>query len=207
MNDPSIPCARVSDADAELGSEHPQKYRDAAKLTLGQFWQGADAFIGASETGLCFYIYMRDSDIFSRATADNQKMWTLGDVAELFVKPGGERSDYWEIHVTPNDFIMDIYIPEREQLMGGKISWEEVLAPDSHTRKRVHVGDGSWAVEACVPWSAFDVEGLPPAGSEWKIAVCRYNCTGDLENQELSSTASFSEASFHRHEEYTTLVF
>jgi hypothetical protein len=66
-------------------------------------------------------------------------MWTLGDVAEFFVKPGVERSDYWELHVTPNDFIMDIHIPDRAKLQSGRISWDEVIAPNSGANKRVEV--------------------------------------------------------------------
>jgi hypothetical protein len=103
--------------------------------------------------------------------------------------------------------IMDIYIPDREKFMGGEITWEQVIAPDSHTRKYVHVGAGHWAVEACVPWQAFGAEGIPAQGTAWQIAACRYNCTGGLENPELSSTAAFTQASFHRYEEYTQLVF
>ena len=137
----------------------PEKYRDVAQLTLGHFWispdalpaERAHAFVGVSAASLYFYVYVRDSDISSSATADNQKMWTLGDVAEFFIKPGGGRTDYWEIHITPNDFLMDIYIPNREKFTGGKIGWEDVVAPDSHTRKRVQVGEGYWALEACVP--------------------------------------------------------
>jgi hypothetical protein len=215
MNEASIPCTRITGSTDDFGSDCPEKYSDCAQLTLGQFWQGPDSlpkesahvYIGASDAGLCFYIYMQDGDIFSRSTADNQKMWTLGDVAEFFVKPGKDRPDYWEIHVTPNDLIMDIYIPDREKFMGGEITWEQVIAPDSHTRKYVHIGDSYWVVEACVPWRAFGLEGAPAQGAAWQIAVCRYNCTGDLENRELSSTAAFTQASFHRYEEYTQLVF
>ena len=60
MNKRSIACVRVKDSDAELGVEQPEKYRDAAQLTLGQFWKGGDAlpaerayaFVGASAAGL-----------------------------------------------------------------------------------------------------------------------------------------------------------
>jgi hypothetical protein len=41
----------------------------------------------------------------------------------------------------------------------------------------------------------------------WQVAVCRYNCTGDLETRELSSTAAFTQPGFHRWEEFTDLIF
>ena len=145
MNERSIACVQVADTDAELGVELPESSAHGAQLTLGQFWKGSmrcrlsarSRLVGASAAGLCFYVYLQDNDIGSRATADNQKMWTLGDVAEFFIKPGGDRTDYWEIHITPNDFLMDIYIPNREGFTGGEIGWEDVVAPESHTRKRV----------------------------------------------------------------------
>eukprot|EP01043_Picozoa_sp_COSAG02_P022157 COSAG02_NODE_1143_length_14245_cov_5.202743_8_plen_57_part_00 len=45
------------------------------------------ARVGCTETQLCVYAYMQDSHIFSCAKADQEKMWTLGDTLEVFVKP------------------------------------------------------------------------------------------------------------------------
>ena len=215
MKNPSIPCPAVSGEVRDFGVDHPDEYKACVPQPLRQSWHGPDAMptekalasVGAAATGLSFYVCLQDSDIFSTATADNQKMWMLGDVAEFFVKPGVERSDYWEIHVTPNDFIMDIHIPDRERFMDGTITWDEVIAPDSGAEKRVQVLDGSWAVELCIPWRAFGMETVPPAGTVWQIAVCRYNCSGGLEDPELSSTARFTEPGFHRYEEFTDLLF
>jgi hypothetical protein len=185
----------------------------SAPLILRQAWtgtmprEGGRARIGAAPEGLAFFVEFDDSHIFSEATADQQKMWTLGDVAELFIKPGGERSDYWEIHITPNDFLMDIHIPDRERFMAREITWDEVIAPDSGTRRRVVVEQGRWTVEALVPWAAFGLSAAPVAGAVWQVAVCRYNCTGDLETRELSSTAAFTQPGFHRWEEFTDLIF
>ena len=150
MTTPSIRCPRVSGDVEDFGAEHPEKYRESALLSLRQYWEGPDAFpaeqgsacVGAAEDGLSFYACLIDSDIFSRATADNQRMWTLGDVAEFFVKPGAERSDYWEIHVTPNGYLMDLHIPDRERFTAGEVSWEEVLAPSSGTLRRVELFEG-----------------------------------------------------------------
>ena len=50
----------------------------------------------------------------SHSSADQQRMWQLGDCAELFVKAGGaDDGPYWEIHVTPNGHLMDTRIPGR----------------------------------------------------------------------------------------------
>ena len=215
MPDSEIRCIEVGDAPAELGDMRPAKYRDCEALSLRRSWEGAGAlpkesgtaYVGAAEAGLSICAVYEDSDIFSTATADDQQMWTLGDVAEAFIKPGVERPDYWEIHVTPNGYLMDIRIPDRQRFMGGEVTWDEVVAASSGTARRARVLEGRWAAELVVPWAAFGVEGRPAAGERWQFAVCRYNYNGGLRDPELSSTAPLSQPGFHRYEEFSDLVF
>ena len=167
------------------------------------------SYVGYSSDGLCFYACLEDSNIYTQARNDNEKLWTLGDVVEFFVKPGETREDYWEIHISPNDPIMDIHIPLRDKYMNNVISWDKVVAADSGSTKRVQViaAENTWAVEVCIPWAAFGYETVPVSGTVWQFAVCRYNYSGNLENLELSATAHFTELDFHRYEEYTDLIF
>ena len=212
----TLPCPEVTGVLPEPPDHDSAPWHaNCQKLSLRRFWEGAEALpneagtavIGAEPRGLAFFVAFEDSDIFSQATADQQKMWTLGDVAELFVKPGTDRSDYWEIHLTPNDFLMDIHVPERRGFIAGDITWEDVIAPSSGTLRRVTISDGGWSVEAVVPWRAFGLDSVPVAGTVWQFAICRYNCNGGLDNPELSSTAQFTQASFHRYEEFANLMF
>jgi len=215
MSSASLPCPRVTGVISAPVDTATSWHTTCKPLSLRRFWDGPKALpveagtacVGAADEGLAYFVTYQDSDIFSEATADQQKMWTLGDVAELFIKPGTDRADYWEIHITPNDFLMDIHIQDRERFMAGEITWDEVIAPSSGTRRRVTVGDDSWSVEALVPWQAFGLDGAPAAGVVWQFAVCRYNCNGGLENPEHSSTAAFTVPGFHRFEEFTDLVF
>jgi hypothetical protein len=213
----SVPCPEVSGDIDDFGTRHPQKYSGCNAIELVRWWEGPDqlpqekavAYVGGSAAGLCFYVWLEDHIIYTEAREDNERIWTLGDTAEFFIKPGIDRDDYWEIHISPNGFIMDIHIPSRAKFTEGIIIWEEVIAADSASTKRVQVGDGEkqWAVELCVPWAAFGLEGAPAAGTVWQFAVCRYNYPGKLEDPEHSSTAHFTEPGYHRYEEYTDLVF
>ena len=217
MSEITVQCQRVSGPTEDFGAAQPDKYEACEGLPLRRWWEGPDAmpneaavaYVGADDAGLSFYVCAQDSDVFSHATADNQRMWTLGDVIEFFIKPGRDRTDYWEIHVTPNDYIMDLSIPDREAFTSGEVSFDEALAPSSDTVKRVEVfaDQSKWAVEVNIPWAAFAVPGVPAAGTVWQFAVCRYNCNGGLENPEHSSTAPLAEPGFHRHEEFCDLVF
>ena len=215
----AIVAQTISGELADLGSAHPKRYSAIQPLPLAQYWKGPSArptesgvaYIGVSPGGLSLYAYLEDSDIFSDATADGQPMPALGDVVEFFVKPGVERSDYWEVHVTPNDFLLDIHISDRAEISkGGGITWEQVMpftAASSSATRRVGMQEGSWAVELAIPWGAFGLEGSPKAGVVWQFAICRFNYTGSLENPELSSTAPITELNFHRFEEHHDLVF
>jgi hypothetical protein len=198
----------------------PRKYADCQPLPFFQWWLGEDmqpsetatARIGYNDVGLCFYVSMHDSHIFSHSTADQQKMWTLGDVCEAFVKPGPtERSDYWEVHVTPNGHLMDIHIPNREDFQKGRVTWDDVIAPSSGATYTVNCAEGKhWAVELTIPWSAFSLSAPPSSSAGWSVAVCRYNINNEnnmRDGRELSATARFRKLSYHRHEEFSLLYF
>jgi len=206
-------CPVIADKAADLTADVPGKYAACRALPLRQHWAGAlpheagVARIGATTMGLSIHVRYEDSDIFSTATANQQRMWTLGDVVEVFVKPGRERSDYWEVHVTPNGFLMDLLIPSRAGMQSGEHTWEEIIAPESGTVFQTHVADGSWSAELTIPWSAFGLSGSPAPGTTWQFAVCRYNYNGGLDDPELSSTAPLSRRSFHLYEDYDDLTF
>lgn len=165
---PAVVASGLLDAASGLGEETPAKYQQCPAFSLFQWWehpaqrprQRGRVRIGVNATALCVYVWMEDSDIISYSTTDNQKMWQLGDCVELFLKAGQSVSDYWEIHVTPNGHLMDMHIQQRETLV-----WEEAVAAQSGAQHRVAVGPHSWAVELCVPFSAFGLAGPPPSGA------------------------------------------
>eukprot|EP01052_Picozoa_sp_SAG31_P003283 SAG31_NODE_125_length_23649_cov_7.156202_1_plen_383_part_00 len=106
----ALPENQILSSDT-IGSVIPAIYGRSPVLPLYQWWlhpwklpdEHAKARCGFTTTHLCFYLYMVDSDVISYSTANNEKMWQLGDCIEVFVKPeDGMRTDYWEIHLTPN---------------------------------------------------------------------------------------------------------
>ena len=99
------------------------------------------------------------------------------------------------------------HIPSRTGMQSGEHTWEEIVAPESGTIFQTRVADGAWSAELTIPWSAFDLSGIPAAGTTWQFAVCRYNYNGGLDDPELSSTAPLTQASYHRYEEYDDLTF
>ena len=169
----------------------------------------ATACVWHDQEGLKFYVVMEDWDIFTRATEDDQTLCSLGDTVEFFIKPGSKQERYYEIHISPNNLIMDVCIPSRQKMRTGEISWDEMLSYDSDSKREVTVyGDeNKWTVNLCSPWKAFGLQCAPQAGSIWRFAVCRYNYSSATIKPELSSTACFSREDFHEYEDYNNLNF
>lgn len=218
MDSQIVDCLAAEITVSGFGQECPAAYSELTPLPLRQSWLGPEsmpqeravAYPFRTQEGLAFYVWMQDTCIFTEARKHNEKMWQLGDVVEFFVKPGADRADYWEIHLTPNNLIMDIHIPSREGLLGGSIPWDQVIAADSGASTTVVCNPAltSWAAGICIPWKAFGSPLPPPSGTLWQAAVCRYNSPGTLEEEpELSSTALLQGRGFHRYEDYHLLRF
>ena len=210
-------CRRIADDIEDFGAEPPRIYAQADSLPFRQTWisqiamprESGRAWTGYDETHLRFYALVEDSDIITRAAADNQLMWTLGDTVEFFLKPGRDQDFYTEIHVSPNGYLMDLGIPSRWKFFHKEIGMDDVIKFESRSMRRAMTFPDwkCWAVELRVPWVSFGIAGLPAPGSVWQAAVCRYNYRSDRKRPELSSTAFLKERNFHRYEEYHDLVF
>lgn len=217
MRDDAVVCRRLKEGPVDLADECPSPYDICEPLPFRQWWKGEEARpaeggvarVGYDAHHLRFHVLMTDSDIFSRAERDNDKLWELGDVVEFFMKPGGGRDDYWEVHVSPNDFLMDLRFPSRDKFKSGEISWDEVIAPSCGGVKNVLVSadENHWAVEFRMPWTAFGLANAPETKDVWSFAVCRYNYSTATDAPELSSTVKFLECHFHRIEDYAKLRF
>ena len=92
------------------------------------------------------------------------------------------------------------------------------MAQHSGATHAVCMNERGWVAELRVPWSAFGMNDPPPAGSEWRINVGRYNITSNAPfdsqafqmagggERELSASAPLTVGSFHNYEEFNTLV-
>lgn len=188
-----------------------------SELPLVQYWLGnkhqpsekTTAWVCYDQQFLCFYVVMDDSDILTGATENDQKLWSLGDTVEFFIKPDLTGQRYYEIHISPNGMIMDICIPSRQKMKAGKITWQEMITYNSKSKMKVEVfpEKAGWAVKLCIPWEAFELNGTPEPVSTWQFAVCRYNYFSARKKPELSSTAYLSVLDFHRYEDYHSLIF
>jgi len=199
-----IPIPRSTDSTARHGAEFRllQPWQDKPDAALCP----TDVRLAWTPEALLVEADLADNDVTTRATADNQWMWELGDVFEVFMQIG-ERRDYVELHVTPNNKRMHLRLPG----VRGKASEDAVpvpfaellVCPVGFESTSAPVPNG-WRVTMSIPSSVFRVTSLE-SGITLHVSFCRYDAsaTGD---PVLSTTANHPVIDFHRPHEWTAVT-
>ena len=153
---------------------------------------------------------LADRDICSAATDSNQRMWELGDVFEMFLRPEGQEA-YVEFQVSPGNHRLQLRYNNRAALDRAREtgSLAEALIPGQAFRSRTWVseGDGRWHVLAEIPVRTVCGPGSLPPGGRWRFSFSRYDYTRGCLQPVLSSTSPHPEPDFHRQEEWGELCF
>ena len=159
---------------------------------------------------MLLFAELTDHDIFTKATALNQRMWELGDTFEIFLRPAGQ-AEYVEFHVTPNNQRLQLRIPNTEALRRAQAAnvFDQFLLPGNvfHSVTWVQPGNQRWIVHAAIPPSAVCGQARLKAGSRWHFSFSRYDCTRGGGEPVLSSTSPHAAADFHRQQEWGLLNF
>ena len=155
-----------------------------------------------------------DSDVVAFGTNDDQDHHTLGDVAEIFLKPT-DQTWYWEFHVTPAGYVSSYWNPGRGRfgLQGVDLHirprFIEAAARVQGTLNDDRDRDVKWTAEVAIPWAKLDRFGeMRDIKAHWTILLARYNYTRyriQASGPELSSWPDLSRASYHLVEQYAPL--
>lgn len=141
-------------------------------------------------------------DPASRATGHGQRLWELGDVAELFVQRAGDHS-YREYQFSPNGFTLSLRYPDLTgvaALRSGSRKLEDFLTGEIPSVKS-SATPGEWVLNLEVP--------LPASpGERFRVSCCRYDypdpsCSG---KPVISSTSPHPVRDFHRPQDWREFV-
>ena len=185
---------------------------------LGQAWRAAlepdftpaTVRVGWRGDLLLILADLQDADIFTRATAFNQRMWELGDTFEIFLQPAAAPG-YVEFHVTPNNHRLQVAFAnaaayERVQASG---CFEEVFVAGElfHSQTWCQPEKQTWWVYAEIPAASVGGTTGPLPGSEWRFSFSRYDYIRGRPEPILSSSSPHAVAGYHRRQEWGTLRF
>lgn len=165
---------------------------------------------GRHGNSLLVFAELHDVDIFSRATAHNQRMWELGDVLEIFLQPENSES-YVEFHVTPGNWHLQLEIPDAAALQRARAEnrFDDLLLSDGVFSSQVWTlpKTKKWFVLAEIPVAVICGARLPLEGARWRFSFSRYDYIRGRCEPVISSTSPHSQPDFHRRDEWGTLLF
>ena len=156
-------------------------------------------------------IVYTDSDVYAEGEEDEMMHFSLGDVAELFLKQA-DSPYYWEMYATPRGKKSTLWFPGRGRFgLPGAINYTsglQVAAQIDGTLNDWTDKDKSWSAEMAVPVKDLTAYGADfGPDSDWRILVARYNYSTGLSviGPEYSMTPALSRTFFHLTDEYAVL--
>jgi len=161
------------------------------------------------DKNLYLAVRFADSDVMADGAKDQLEHYTLGDVAELFIKPE-EQTWYWELYVTPSGRKSSVWYPGRGRI-GAPSCFEytcglTVAARCDGTLNDWRDRDNGWTAEMAMPIKDLTARGERFApGAKWRVCVGRYNFSRYLPWKELSMAPALLVTRYHRYEEFAVL--
>jgi hypothetical protein len=164
--------------------------------------------VGWRANALLIFAELEDADIFTRATADNQRMWELGDAFEMFLQAADSQT-YSELHVTPNNRHLQLRFPDTQTLRRAQAanSFDAFLQSGPVFSSRTWVESRKWFIYAEIPALAICGVNRPLAGTQWRFSFSRYDYVRGRSEPIISSTSPHPVADFHSRQEWGTLHF
>jgi hypothetical protein len=195
-----------------------EAFQAAPAVELDQPWlparepgfQPTTVRIGWLDDALLVLAEMQDTDIFSRSTALNQRMWELGDVFEIFVRPA-QQSAYLEFHVTANNHRLQLRFADEPAYRSAQLS--DVFTPfflegnviESAVWLRPE--ENRWFVLARIPARTVCDCPRPLSGQEWFFSFCRYDYRHGCDTPVRSSSSCHRKLDFHVQSPWNSMRF
>ena len=166
------------------------------------------------DQNLYAFIDVRDPDVFSSYTKDDDSIWKE-DVVELFIDANGDRHGYVELQVNPNNAHFDSWF-EKTRVEGGDVTFssgmKSAITVDG-TKDNRGDEDQGWHAEIAIPLAAIKGKDgsmavmLPPkAGQVWKLNLVRVE-KGKDKPLTASSWAQISISDFHAIDRLLSVTF
>ncbi len=202
----SITCLLAACATAPSQMPVPIPQDGTVPFDLAQPWNSSlDAgfepgtvHLAWTPTALVITADLTDVDVSTKATADNQAMWELGDAFEMFIQVEG-RTDYVELHIVPTNHKLHLEMPGirgKPTPDAPSYTFDQMLVSPVGFTSEVKRTPTGWHVSARVPANVLGIRNFE-SGQRLRISFSRYDVTGSSDAI-LSTTATHQIVDFHR---------
>ena len=196
LSDPEITVARAE--PVMLDHSWPPSARPA----------GTTVRIGWDPDCIFVHAVLDDEDVTTRATADSQHMWKLGDVFEIFLE-AKDAGFYTEMHVAPGNHRLHLRLgyDDSAAMRSKTLSIEDTMIRPPQFESRCTIRPNGWTVDVRIPAGLVDPKGLITPDSQWNASFCRYDAWSDGRPPVLSSTSAHEQVNFHLRQDWRPLCF
>jgi hypothetical protein len=203
---PFLPLSKPEHSISALRSA----FAGVPRLDLKQAWREKpeDKFLpgtvslAKSAASILILSDLRDLCLSTRAAANNQRFWELGDTFEIFLRDPS-RADYLELHVCPAGHRLQLRFPSAEAVAAIRRKKTDPMAhavSEALFTYSVVPDEGGWLIFAEVPFASISPEPLDTL----LVSFGRYDY-GEDGPPVLSSTSAHPVLDFHRQEEWTPI--
>lgn len=173
--------------------DRPSKYPTEAAIV----WDDAHLYLAFDCT---------DPDPWGTLTKRDDHLWNE-EVVEVFLDPDGDGRNYAELNVSPNNVVVDLFIPWPRADLVASLRWDIAGLLTAVGRR-----DGGWIAEAAIPWASLEATGVraaPAAGDEWRIGLFRIKRPRGVTGEEefLAWSLTRADRGFHDPERFGSLRF
>ena len=154
------------------------------------------AYLAWTLTHLWAYAEMVDHDVYHDATSDNQRMWELGDVFEVFYRHPGDQG-YHEVHVTPKSHRMHLHFPSDrtiQRIRSGDDNHSRYFAETRDLVAEARITDTGWTALLGIPR-------VNSVGDQIMLSLCRYDAHPNGAPT-FSTSSPHTVADFHRPQDW-----
>lgn len=194
---------------------------------FGQAWRnGHEASLLPStlslqwtDSSLIAQAFLADSEVVTRASADGQRLWELGDTFEIFLGDP-ESVAYSEFHISPNGFKLALRFTGPGDVASARASGDlgpftvpadvfqaQAGAADAFPGWKIEGGQSGWYAFASIPAQAVTGRERIQPNETWEGHFARYDYSAGGPQPVLSSTAPLRALDFHRRNDWNRLVF
>lgn len=203
-------CPKISLSSAGPSWDSLSDFDSALEMPLHYLRGPQDQFkpasvrLGWNNGHLLVLATMQDIDVYTRVTADNQDLWDLGDVFEIFMRDSATE-EYFELHTSPTGHRLQLKFQSAQNILDlrdGVDKLENFVMTEDILFSQVRTTTEGWQALCVVKWPYPDM-----AGRAATISLSRYDYTQGQEEPVLSSTSLHQVVNYHRQEEWTPIVF
>lgn len=154
------------------------------------------------------YVAMSAGDDYlqSKYTQHDDELWHE-DAFEVFLDPGADKKDYYEIQVSPAGLVFDSYLPRYRKNTNEWSSNVRVAVVLDGTLNDGEGGDKGWSAEMSIPIASLD-KGKPAstgAGDIWAVNFFRVDATD--KRPRYSAWSPPLRGDFHALDRFAQVVF